>query len=84
MAMRKEDIREFQTARLKQLVSERAPGKLITFDEDHTMTVRFRIVDPATGTELVEAKGEWFPSELADKSDDEFWKLVQHLSNGKL
>jgi len=83
--MRIEDTWEFQTARLKKLLAERAPGKIITFDEEHTATVRFRIVEPVLGTELVPARGEWLPSELADrKTDDELWKFVQHLSAGKL
>jgi hypothetical protein len=81
--MREQDTYKFQTARLKKLVAERASGKKISFDESRT-TIRFRIMDPATHVELVEAKGEWFPDELADKSDDELWAMIVHLSNGKL
>lgn len=81
--MREEDTYRFQTNRLKKLVSERAPRKEITFDETRTF-VRFRIRDLVTGAELVEPRGDWLPSELADKSDDELWDLIQHLSAGKL
>ena len=81
--MREQDTYKIQTARLRKLVSERTPGKEITFDETRTF-IRFRITDPATGTELVEPKGESLPSELADKSDDELWKMIRHFSNRKL
>jgi hypothetical protein len=81
--MREEDTRKFQVARLTQLVRERAPGKEITFDDARTF-IRFRITDPATGTELLEPKGEWEPSELADKSDDALWAMIRQFSNGKL
>jgi hypothetical protein len=82
--MRIDDTWEFQTARLKKLLAERAPGRIITFDENHKLTVRFRIVDPVTGTELVGASGEWRSDQLADKSDDKLWQLIRHLSTGKL
>jgi hypothetical protein len=81
--MREEDTRKFQVARLIQLVRERAPGKEIAFDDARTF-IRFRITDPATGTELLEPKGEWEPSELADKSDDVLWGMIHQFSNGKL
>jgi hypothetical protein len=85
MTVRVEDTWQFQTARLRKLLAERAPGKVITFDEQHTTTVKFRVVDPVTGTELVPARGEWLPSELADKkTDDQLWNLVKQLSAGKL
>lgn len=82
--MREQDTYKFQTDRLKKLVTERAPGKEISFDEASTF-IRFRITDPVTGVELVEPKGQgWFPGELADKSDDVLWAMIVHLSNGKL
>jgi hypothetical protein len=46
--MRKEDTWEFPTARLKKLLEERAPGKAITFDDNHKLTVRFLVLDSAT------------------------------------
>lgn len=81
--MPEQDTYRFQTARLKKLLGERAPGKEISFDETRSL-IHFRIVDPITGTELVKAHGEWIPSELADKSDDQLWAMIRHLSNGKL
>ena len=83
MAIREEDTYKYQADRLKKLISERAPGRVITFDETRNF-IHFRVTDSVTGTELVEPKGEWEPSELADKSDKELWSLVQRLSNGKL
>ena len=82
--MRKEDTYEFQTDRLRKLVAERAAGKIISFDDAHPITVRFRIVDPATGIELVNADREWMPSELADKSPNQLWALIKQLSAGRL
>jgi hypothetical protein len=44
-------------------------------------------VDPAApSTSLTEGSGEWIPSELADKfsTDNDLWKFIQKLSNGKL
>jgi hypothetical protein len=75
-----EDSYGFQVDRLKRLVEERAPGKEFTYDETRSF-IHFRIT--YLGTELVPAR-DWAPSELADKSDDELWTLIQHLSNGKL
>ncbi|MGB8541979.1 MAG: hypothetical protein WCD49_10140 [Candidatus Acidiferrales bacterium] len=82
--MRREDTWEFQTERLTKLVAERVPGKIITFDQTHRVTVRFRIVASVTGIVIVDATGEWQPDRLAEKSDNDVWKLIQHLSNGKL
>jgi dihydrodipicolinate synthase/N-acetylneuraminate lyase len=81
--MRPEDTSKFQVNRLDRLVSERASGKRIDFDEIRTF-VRFRITDLAAGVVLVASSGEWEPSVLADKSNDELWRLIQHLSGGKL
>jgi len=81
--MREQDTGKFQIARLTKLVRKRAPGKEITFDDARTF-IRFRITDPATGTELLEPKGEWEASELADKTDDQLWAMIQRFSNGKL
>jgi hypothetical protein len=81
--MRKEDTWEFQTDRIRKLVAERAPGKTITFDLVHTITVRFRIVDPESGKELVEFQ-EWKPDRLSEMSDDDLWQKIRDLSNGRL
>ncbi|HWO31237.1 MAG TPA: hypothetical protein VNO32_20780, partial [Candidatus Acidoferrum sp.] len=79
--MASKDAWKFQTDRLVRLVGQRAPGKVITFDDTHQIYVRFRIIDSATGTELVGASGGWRPDELADLSDDKLWKFVQQLSD---
>jgi hypothetical protein len=67
-----------------KLGGERAPGKVITFDEIHQIYARFRIVDSATGTELVGVSGGWTPNELAELSDDKLRKSIQKLSDGEL
>jgi|HubBroStandDraft_6_1064221.scaffolds.fasta_scaffold02300_1 hypothetical protein len=82
--MRSRDTWKFQTDRLKKLVGERAPRKVLTFDEIHQIYVRFRIVDSMTGTELVGASGGWLPDELSDMSEDSLWRLIQQLSHDKL
>jgi hypothetical protein len=83
--MRTEDPWAGQTNRLKKLVSECAPGAVITFDENHRFYVRFRIAD-SKGETLAETKPEreWRPDELADMSYGQLWKFVQHLAYGKL
>jgi len=69
---------------MQRLLAERAPGKEVAYDKSRIL-IHFRIYDPvAPSIDIVPAVGEWIPSELADKSDDELWKLLQHLSNGKL
>ena len=78
-----EDSYAFQLNRLAKLVAERAPGKILTYDDSRTL-IHFRITDPITDIVLVPAVGEWEPRELADKADDELWKWIQQLSNGKL
>jgi hypothetical protein len=81
--MREEDTYEFQTARLRKLLTERAPGKEISFDPTRTI-IRFRISDPAAKTELLTSKGEWFPDELVGKSDDVVWGMMRRLATGRL
>ena len=80
---RKEDTYEFQKNRLEELLQNRAPGKEIRFG-DQLGLISFVIKDTATGTVLVTGSGEWMPSFFADKSDDQVWKFIHHLSNGKL
>jgi hypothetical protein len=67
-----------------KLGGERAPGKVIMFDEIHQIYVRFRIVDSAIGPELVGASGGWMPDEFAELSDDKLRKSVEKLSDGEL
>jgi hypothetical protein len=52
-----EDPWAVQTARLKKLVSEFAPGAAITFDQNHRFYIRFRIAD-SKGETLAETKPE--------------------------
>jgi hypothetical protein len=80
------DTYNFQRERIIRVVAEKAPGKQVSFDADSTM-IKFRVVDPAApSTSLTEGSGEWIPSELADKfsTDNDLWKFIQKLSNGKL
>jgi hypothetical protein len=74
---------EFQEKRITELLKERAPGKEIRFRERVGM-ISFLIKDLATGTVLLDTSGEWEPSVLADKSPDELWELIRHLSNHRL
>jgi hypothetical protein len=74
---------EFQENRITQLAKERAPGKKIRFGERAGM-ISFLVKDLATGTVLLATSGEWEPSILADKSPDELWRLIRHLSNYRL
>jgi hypothetical protein len=62
---------------------ERAARKIITFDLVHTITVRFRIVDPENGKEIVEFH-EWKSDDMAEKTDDRLWEMVRQLSRGQL
>jgi hypothetical protein len=77
------DTYKFQTERLRKLVSDHAPGKEIRFGNQLGL-ISFRIIDPPTGTVLVEKSGEWVPSVLADKSDEQLWVMIRQFSNGKL
>ncbi|HEU0048424.1 MAG TPA: hypothetical protein VFQ43_12560 [Nitrososphaera sp.] len=83
--MREQDTPKFQMARLEKLLAERAPGKGIEFDLK-LGSIRFRIFDLVTGTELVKPDElGWRPSNLADiKSDDVLWAKICRSSNGKL
>lgn len=81
--MREQDTYEFQVERLRKLVSERAPGKETRFGGQLGL-ISFVIVDPPTGTMLVEFSGEWKPSAIHDMSDEQLWAMIKQYSTGKL
>jgi hypothetical protein len=81
--MESKDTYEFQKARIARIAEELAPGKTVEFDTASTF-LKFRIFDPALGITLTRASGEWFPSELADKSDDWLRAFIKNLGNGKI
>ena len=83
MAVMQKDTYEFQRARVIRIISEVAPGKRVEFDEA-TALIKFRVRDNFLGVNLTEPSGEWFPEELADKSDDWLRNFIKQLSNGKL
>lgn len=77
------DTYAFQRSRVLRLLNELAPGKLVEFDEASSM-IRFRVRDEILGVNLIETSGHWFPSEIADKSDEELRLMVKNLSNGRI
>jgi len=77
------DTYQFQRARVERIANELAPGKSVEFDEASTF-IKFRIRDTFTGVNLTEPSGEWFPDELADKSDAWVREFIKRLSNGKI
>jgi hypothetical protein len=83
MIVAEKDTYQFQRNRVERIAGELAPGKAVEFDETSTL-IKFRIRDNSLGINLTEASGEWFPDELADKSDDWLRDFIKHLSNGKL
>jgi hypothetical protein len=83
MIVAEKDTYHFQRARVMRIAEESAPGKTVEFDESATL-IKFRIRDNTLGVNLTEPSGEWFPDELADKSDDWLRKFIKQLSNGKL
>ena len=83
MLVAEKDTYEFQRERVIRIAGELAPGKSVEFDEASTL-IKFRIRDNFIGVNLTEVSGEWFPDELADKSDDWLRDFIKRLSNGKL
>lgn len=83
MIVTEKDTYQFQRARIERIAGELAPGKSVEFDEASTF-IKFRIRDNFLRVNLTEPSGEWFPDELADKSDDWLRDFIKHLSNGKL
>ena len=77
------DAYKFQRERVERISQELAPGKTVEFDESSTF-IKFRIMDTAAGVILTEPSGEFFPNELADKSDDWLRQFIRGLSNGKI
>jgi len=78
-----QDMYSSQRVRIERIVGELAPGKRVEFDESSTL-IKFRVRDDATRLNLTEASGDWFPDELAEKSDAWLRDFVLQLSNGKL
>jgi hypothetical protein len=83
MLVLEKDTYKFQRARIERISREMAPGKAIEFDETATV-IKFRIRDMVAGVNLTEPSGDWFPDELADKSDDWLRKFIKQLDNGKI
>jgi hypothetical protein len=83
MIAAEKDTYQFQRARVERIAGELAPGKTVEFDEASTL-IKFRVRDHFLGVNLTEPSGEWFPDELADKSDDWLRNFIKNLSNGKL
>jgi hypothetical protein len=77
------DTYRFQRARITRICNELAPGKKVEFDET-TSFIKFRIRDEALLINLTEPSGEWQPSVLGDKADDELRQFIKGLSNGKI
>jgi len=46
--------------------------------------INFYVRDVVLGVNITEGSGDWIPSMLADKSDDELRDLVKRFSNGKI
>ena len=83
MIVAEKDAYQFQRASIERIAGESAPGKSVEFDEASTF-IKFRIRDNFLGVNLTEPSSEWFPDELADKSDAWLRNFIKHLSNGKL
>lgn len=83
MPVLEKDSYQFQRARVERIAGELAPGKSVEFDEASTF-IKFRIRDNVLGINLTEPSGDWFPSVLADKSDEWLRAFIQQLSNGKI
>jgi hypothetical protein len=72
----------FQKARLVSICNELVPGCQVRFATSRF--VNFYIRDTALGFNLTDASGDWVPSELADKSDEELRDLIRRFSYGKI
>ena len=83
MAVLEKDTYKFQCARIERISQEMAPGMTVEFDETVTV-IKFRIRDRTAGVNLTEPSGDWFPDELADKSDAWVRKFIKQLGNGKI
>jgi len=46
--------------------------------------INFVVSHPILKINLTEGSGDWIPSVLADKSDEEIKSLIKNLSNGKI
>ena len=79
--MEETDSYSCQKRRIERVVDDFLPGKKAEFDEATTF-IRFRVVDPVTNAPLTGICGEWFVSEIADKSDDWLKALIRNSSGG--
>jgi hypothetical protein len=75
----------FQRARVARICNELAPNKEVVFKSSRAL-INFYIRDTflETHTNLTEGSGDWVPSVLADKPDDELRDFIKRLSNGKI
>jgi len=83
MVTLEKDSYAYQRARVERIAGELAPEGAGEFDETSTM-VKFRIRHKSLTVDLIEPFGEWFPSELADKSDDWLRQSIKNRSHGKI
>jgi hypothetical protein len=72
-----------QRTRVDRICRELVPGCEVRFSPSRNL-VNFYVRDGFSGIHLTEGSGDWDPSELADKSDDELRDLVRRFSNGKI
>jgi hypothetical protein len=86
VAVAKKDMYQFQRERVERIARELDPRKAAEFEETSARRIRFRVRDAATGVDLTGVCGEWFPDELAGKSDDRIraYIIFKELGNEKL
>jgi hypothetical protein len=85
IAALEKDSFAFQKARVTRICNELAPGKEVVFNNSRAL-INFYVRDTLLGTHtnLTEGSGDWVPSVLADKSDEELRDLIKRFSNGKI
>jgi len=83
--MKEKDTYTFQVERVRRVVEENWPGKIVEVDPS-PLAIRFRVMEPAIGTELARVLEHWEPSEFADKfpTDKDLSKFIKTRSNGLL
>jgi len=83
--MEEKDTYTFQVKRVRRVVEEHWPGKTVEVDPS-PVAIRFRVMDPATGTVLAEVLETNAPSEFADKypTDEVLATFIKNRSNGLL
>ena len=79
------DDPKVQRARIERVVKEMEPNGVVVFDPDAKPNwIKFRITHGGTGATLVPSSGEYYWSEIADKSDQRLKGLISSLSGGKI